>query len=497
MNGQSVRSAPGVAWSVGMRSSSPASARMPAVRAVSVVLALFPLLALVFGSSASASGAVGAGRTASASAAGSEQWLVYHGNVGGSGNAGPGADLSSPKRAWRSPVLDGQLYGEPLVYGKRVYVATEDDTAYALSARNGKVVWRHHLATPVPSSDLPCGDISPTVGITSTPVIDPARNEIFMVADQDVGGTPRHVLYGLSTSKGTVELRQRVDPPHAYTPAILQRVSLTLTDGRVVFGYGGNSGDCSKYHGWVVSVPETGGTMRTFEADSGKGERQGAVWMGGAAPVVDKQGDVWATTGNGSVFSSSGPFDYGDTVLDLSPSMKVVQYFAPSNWYELNASDADLGSVSPAVLRDGYVVQGGKGQTIYLMKKDHLGGIGGAEHKQSGVCGSDIDGGTAYVGNVVYLPCESGVIALRVKPSTHTFHILWQTSTGAGGPPIVAGGLVWTISGGTLYGLDPSNGNAVQQLAITSNATDFPTPSVGDGRLLAPADNRVFAFSGS
>ena len=98
--------------------------------------------------------------------------------------------VDTARRAWTSPPLNGQLYGEPLVYDGRVYVATENDYAYALSATNGRVVWSRHVASPVPSSDLPCGDISPSVGVTGTPVIDPTRNEIFFVADELVGGSP-------------------------------------------------------------------------------------------------------------------------------------------------------------------------------------------------------------------------------------------------------------------------------------------------------------------
>src|SRR6201999_2433508 len=86
------------------------------------------------------------------------------------------------------PSLDGELYGEPLVADGRVVVATENNTVYALAANSGRVLWSHHLASPVPSTDLPCGDISPSVGITGTPVIDPARHEIFVDADTLIKG---------------------------------------------------------------------------------------------------------------------------------------------------------------------------------------------------------------------------------------------------------------------------------------------------------------------
>lgn len=462
-----------------------------------VGIALGTALAVVLAAGATVAvaglGPAGAAGVRPRTAAGAGDWLVYHHDPSGSGVAGSGVDPASLRAAWTSPALDGQLYGEPLVLGTRVYVATEDDTVYALSARNGSVLWRRHLARPVPAADLPCGDIAPAVGITGTPVIDPARHEIFVVADQIGAGGPAHVLYGLGTTGGRVELRQAVDPSGSSPAALLQRVSLTLDRGAVVLGYGGNYGDCGHYHGWVVAVPEVGGPMREFEVDAGPGESQGAVWMGGAAPVVDGNGDVWVATGNGSVTTPSGPYDHSDSVLELSPSMQLLQSFAPSDWYRLSAEDADLGSAPPALLADGTVLQGGKGHTLYLLRQAKLGGVGGQLDQRSGVCSSGVDGGTAVVGDVAYLPCQSGLLAVRVDPAG-TMTLRWRTPTGAGGPPIVADGLVWTIGGRTLYGLSPSTGDAVRQLSVGANADHFPTPSVGDGLLLAPAGDRVVAF---
>ena len=141
-----------------------------------------------------------------------------------------------------------------------------------------------HVGTPVPSGSLPCGNISPNVGITGTPVIDEARSELFVVADELVNGSPAHELVGLSTATGKTEMTQGVDPVGSTPAALLQRTGLTLDAGRVVFGYGGNYGDCGSYHGWVLSVPEAGGTPAAFAVDSANGESRGAIWMGGAAP---------------------------------------------------------------------------------------------------------------------------------------------------------------------------------------------------------------------
>lgn len=423
-------------------------------------------------------------------------WTVYHRDVGGSGAGPAGLNLSPVSVAWTSPTLDGDLYGEPLVWNKTIYVATENDTVYALSVSTGAVVWSRHLATPVPSDVLPCGNISPTVGITSTPVIDPGHKEIFTVADEWVSGKARHELYGLNATTGAVELSQSADPVGAGTKAILQRASLTLDGTNVVFGFGGNYGDCSTYHGWVESVPETGGTASFFKVDSGSGESQGAIWMGGGAPVVNSSGDVWVAAGNGSITSSSGRYDDSDSVLELSPSMKLMQYFAPSDWFSDNAKDYDLGSSVPAVLPNGLVVQAGKSQTAYLLKASSLGGIGGQLDDVTGICGNDVGGGIAFSGNTVYLPCENGLMAVATYPKTGTMRVLWQTSTGAGGPPILAGGFLWTISGGTLYALSPKTGASEQRLSIGASATDFPTPSVGDGLVLATSATQVHAFKG-
>ena len=322
-----------------------------------------------------------------------------------------GTSLSPLTSAWKSPALDGQLYGEPLESTGRVYVATEADSVYALAADTGTVLWKTKVGNPVPSSDLPCGDISPTVGITSTPVVDPGLGEIFVVDDELDAGVPAHVLVALNMYSGAVLLRQTVDPPGALTSAILQRTALTLDEGHVVFGYGGNNGDCSSYHGWVVSVPESGGPMGTFEVDHGAGQSQGAVWMGGAAPIVDSSGNIWVAAGNGSVSSSGAAYDDSDSVLELNPSLGLEQLFAPSDWASDNGTDRDLGSSSPALLPNGTVVQAGKSQTAFLLRQSALGGIGGQTSDISMCSGHNVDGGDAVSGDVVYLPCQGGVLA--------------------------------------------------------------------------------------
>ncbi len=374
-------------------------------------------------------------------------------------------------------------------------VATENNTVYALAADSGSVVWSKHVGTTVPSGDLPCGDISPSVGITGTPVIDPTRGEVFAVTDELVGSAVQHYLVGLNLLTGAVLLHQAISLPGSDQRAQLQRTGLTLDDGNVVEGFGGNAGDCGNYHGWVVSIPEGGGAQESFEVASAAGDSQGAVWMGGAAPVVDGQGNVWVTTGNSAFVSASDSFDNSDAVIELSPSMTLVQFFAPTTWFSDNDSDLDF-STSPAlVAANGLVFAAGKSHLGFLLSQSSLGGIGGQLTTVGSFCSGNVDGGTAVSGSTVYEPCQSGIVAVSTAlPNSAT--VLWHTNTGAGGPPIVAGGLVWDIGGTTLYALDPATGNLVQSFALGSEANHFPTPTVADGLVLAASANRVHAFDG-
>jgi outer membrane protein assembly factor BamB len=452
-------------------------------------LALAGLIWMLGGGLASA-----APRASQPAAAGS--WTVYHGAADGAGAATGAAAVNTVTRAWTSPALDGELYGEPLVSSGHVYVATENDTVYELSAATGAVVWSTHLGRPVPSGDLPCGDIAPTAGITGTPAIDPSRGEIFVVADELVNGKPAHMFTGLSTASGKVEVAQDVDPAGADPAALLQRTGLTLDDGQVVFAMGGNDGDCASYRGRLIAVPEKGGTPRMFTVDAAAGESQGAIWMGGAAPVVDSSGDIWVSTGNGSVYSYAHPYDNSDSVLELTPSLQLAQFFAPTTWAANNSRDLDM-STAPALLSDGQVILTGKSRIVYLLSQAHLGGIGGQQAALGSACSQDIDGGVAVQGTTVYLPCTSGIIAIRAVKSPAALHLLWSSGTG-GGPAIVAAGLVWTIGqNGVLYGLNPATGTVRQQASIGVPANHFPTPSVADGLLLAPSADDVVAFSTS
>ena len=109
---------------------------------------------------------------------------------------------------------------------------------------------------------------------------------------------------------------------------------------------------------------------------------------------------------------------------------------------------------------------------------------------------NDIDGGDAVSATTIFVPCTDGLIAVSFTIARPALKVSWRTSVG-GGPPIVAGGLVWTIGQqGTLFGLDPTTGATAVQLPLGSLANHFPTPSVGDGLLLAASADQVHAYAG-
>ena len=257
------------------------------------------LLAATFGYSSTGTAATAAATAATTSskpvpaASGfGYNWTTYHGNAEATGVAAAPTTLLPSRRGWTSPVLDGQLYGEALVADGRIVAATENDTVYVMAANSGHILWSRHLATAVPSSDLPCGDISPKVGITGTPVIDLKRHEIFVDADTLISGPAAsggveasHRLFGVDLFTGKVELNEAAMPNAGEDQlAQLQRPGLALDGGSVVIAYGQNTGDCpgpnGPAHGYVVAIPETGGPLHYFQIGSGRD--RGAVWMGGS-----------------------------------------------------------------------------------------------------------------------------------------------------------------------------------------------------------------------
>ena len=406
----------------------------------------------------------------------------------------------APVPAWSAAAaLDGQVFAQPLVYGSRVYVATENDTIYALDAATGAVVWRRSVGTPVPAADLPCGDIMPTVGITSTPAIDALGGRIYAVLDNFDGTAVQHRLVALNLATGdpVAGFPVVVDPPGADPKALLQRASLALDGGRVIIPYGGNAGDCSVYHGWLVSVAQDGsGTPSTFEVDPGAGEHGGAIWGSGDGPSLDLAGHIFASTGNG--FGSTTP-DLQESVVELDPSLTLLAHWTASNWQALDNSDLDLGSSEPLPLPGGLLFEIGKDGVGRLLSAGALSTAG--QVFSAPACGSGGGfGASLYRAGVIYVPCSGGLVALALSLSpSPSFTALpgWSAPAGASGPPIFAGTLVWSTgwrSSQVLYGLDPATG-AIRFQESPGTFNHFATPSAGGGRLFVAVGSNVTALT--
>ena len=140
--------------------------------------------------------------------------------------------------------------------------------------------------------------------------------------------------------------------------------------------------------------------------------------------------------------------------------------------------------------------QVGKTDIAYLLRQGNLGGEEGQIASLS-MCPADPNGGRAVEGSVVYVPCPNGVTAIKVSTMAPYLKQLWTADDGAGGGPIIADGLVWTIGHDhSVHGLNPASGEEVVSIPFGEAANHFPTPSVGDGLLLLPGTNQVFAFMG-
>ena len=168
-------------------------------------------------------------------------WPMYHGNAARTGDDRFDRRLLPIKPAW-STQLDGAVYGQPLVWSRRVLAVTENDTVYALDGHDGHVLWSRHLGSPMRNvvAQVGCGNIDP-LGITSTPVIDTKTHTIFVVgAIQDANKVIHHQLFGLDVATGAVRVSANADPGGVQNPLLIQqRAALALSKGRVFIGYGG------------------------------------------------------------------------------------------------------------------------------------------------------------------------------------------------------------------------------------------------------------------
>ena len=394
-------------------------------------------------------------------------WTMYHYDNARSGYVASEPDPTHLSSLWKQP-LDGAVYAEPLVINGEVIVATEHDTLYALDAQTGQIRWHTTVGTPVPLSDLPCGNIDPR-GITGTPIYDPQTGLVFVVAE--VQG-PAHLLIGIDLKTGQIKVRRLVDPPGTNPQTEQQRAALALYGNRVYIAFGGLYGDCGDYHGMVVASSTDGtGALLTYQVPT---SREGAIWAP-SGPVIDVQGNLYVTVGNGA--ATQGNWDHSDSVLRLSPTLQLEDAFAPQGWQSDNASDLDLGSLGPVLLPNGLLFAHGKSNQGYVLRAGHLGGIGGQIQTIS-VCSAGAYGGAAISGQLAFIPCADGLRELKLEAGRNLVPG-WQAQTQVTGSPVIGGNTIYSLDpgDGILYALDASTG-AVRVTLSVGPTSRFATPTL-------------------
>jgi hypothetical protein len=356
--------------------------------------------------------------------------LTYHNDLARDGvNAqefalAPGAVNSAAFGKLFSCAVDGAAYTQPLWVPARsvggtvrnvILVATQHDSVYAFDADAApcRQLWKADIIDtahggsagegPVPSADVGNGfkDIQPEIGVTGTPVIDPASGTLYVVSKSEgPPGTFHQRLHALDLASGGEKFSGPVTISAtvpgtgdgssggnvAFNPQTEHQRSAVSVSGGVVFIAWASHEDKDPYHGWIIGYnASTLARVAVFNA-SANGSRSG-IWMAGGAPAFDSAGNLYASTGNGTFDGDSTPGnDFGDTVLKIGTSagLTVTDWFTPYNQDLLDNRDLDLGSSGVVVLPDQasspvhLLLASGKQGQFYLLNRDDMGSFCGS-----------------------------------------------------------------------------------------------------------------------
>lgn len=327
--------------------------------------------------------------------------------------------------------VDGAIYAQPLwipqltVAGAPhnvVVVATQHDGLFAFDADTApcSTLWHVSLIdsahggsaseTSVPSYGPGAlvgqggGDIAPEVGVTGTPVIDPATNTLYVVSKSaDATNQIFQRIHAIDLTTGN----ERANSPHSIDSSIAvpgsssdgangvvsfnagsenQRPGLALYNGVVYVSWASHE-DTDPYHGWIIGFSTTNlAAVVVFNSTpnqvNGASYARGGIWMSGGAPAVDANGYLYCITGNGTFDANVGGSNYGDTILklDTGSGLEVADYFTPLDQATLDAGDLDFGAGAATVLIDQpsapfphLVVGGGKDGNLFVVNRDSMG----------------------------------------------------------------------------------------------------------------------------
>ncbi len=311
--------------------------------------------------------------------------------------------------------LDGKALAQPLyvpdvsINGSSydiVIVVTEHDTVYAFDAdfdqhpQNGATpLWVRSLltagASPVPAVDqqdptgFVCEDIEPEIGITGTPVVDPAAGILYVAAkSKEPDGSYAFRLHALDLANGLDDLALgspvRVDAGDFNALRGNQRAGLALAEGVVYVAFASLC-DQTPFHGWLFGYDTTNRLQRVVAFKTTPGHDFGGIWMSGGAPAVDTDATMFLSVGNGRYDPFHGL--WGDSILKLPVDREALQqpgrfrvrdFFTPFNQDFLYLNDIDLGSAGPMLVpaQPGstrrLLVTSGKQGLVYVLDRSLL-----------------------------------------------------------------------------------------------------------------------------
>ncbi|MEU7016042.1 choice-of-anchor D domain-containing protein [Streptomyces sp. NPDC046385] len=301
-----------------------------------------------------------------------------------------------------STAVDGQVYAQPLVVGGTLVVATENNKVYGLDAASGAVRWTRGLGAAWPASAISCGDLVPNIGVTSTPVYDPASNALYLTSKVNDGADDQHpnwYVHAVDPATGAERSGWPVkvagaptnDPGRAFNPyTAAQRPGLLLMGGSVYAAFASHC-DHGPYVGYVLGVDTSTRKTTLWASEDSSANGMAGIWMSGGGLVSDGPGRIILTTGNGVTPApgpgSMPPGQLSESVVRLGVNsdgtLSAQDFFSPSNANQLDLNDTDLGSGGPVALpgtpfgTSGHprlLAQIGKDGRLFLLDRDDLGG---------------------------------------------------------------------------------------------------------------------------